>query len=238
MKHLFLFLVLILNHAGASDDDLDQLMQGCSGPNPLSKLMQFSILDSCQQDASIKTGTSLNVKCKIVEPDCMVPQEINVDFTLRKDSDELSISLPLTYTFKGAPDNKIEVLNNLQYAKECAIKFYARHGLNLELNFKESDSGRIKLWDDLDVVDDTEWAMISKKGKKMTQERICGMVTHELSHHLGLNDGYAYFKCPKRKILEPNNIMHDSSTPINRAILNSDQIDQITKVLCRKASCG
>ena len=163
-------------------------------------------LDKLPQGASKKVSDKINFPCNI---------EKNITgggtrkYTLKKINGRMVISTSIYLNYLGAQGQKSNRFDIARNAKKCMQDFFARHNLVLDITFKgDKDSHHkhncdhtVNLHDNMNREDAKNWASISRKGKKMSQEQICGTYIHELLHNFGLPDAYPDPLCPDRPVI-------------------------------------
>ncbi|MCB9091454.1 MAG: hypothetical protein H6621_09535 [Halobacteriovoraceae bacterium] len=159
----------------------------------------------------------------------------------------INYSIVLKKQFKvhfSNPEKKIEikeVKKRFYEAVECAKDFYKDYGIVLDLSFQEVEKSSKKdfsVFDRLYSNPNMRSIPLQLKKNEFTKKDFCILVTHELSHHFGLEDQYSDKSCPQRRI-DNTSIMGKKYSEYHQSqfsggVLTNNDLKEILAPLCQR----
>jgi hypothetical protein len=141
----------------------------------------------------------------------------NINYCTSGESNQLAIKLPMTFLFRHydrAKDNIMpQAQKNMVYsALNCMAGIYSQYDIKLDLQSYEA-KGKDTNHFDMMVIDgvtsqnEMHLITIGRRNSYNDHESMCQLITHEVSHHLGLPDRYKMKRCPLVKSFPLGSIM-------------------------------
>jgi hypothetical protein len=222
-----------------NDSDLEQEIKYYASKNPYIS----RCLDLNQGEKVVSVDYTSSHKC---EGQSRV-RGSEVSYSLEKENGAISLKTSIYLNYGGEEAKKEEAFQRIREAKECMRKFFARHGIRLDVEFKE-DTGlldafkadhRIELRDRYGLPDSGVWvshytpAAPGFGDGQLTAENVCSLALHEFGHRLGLRDTYPGGRdCRNRPVGPENDLMHNHWRGPERIKIMPKAIQQILRPLC------
>lgn len=145
-----------------------------------------------------------------------VPPTNKVNYRVRLINGKPEVELNLSVMYRSDPrsrnpeQERARSLDRFVQALKCTEGFFAEHGINLKIAFKEymslGDIGKwwksdafVNLWAVSKIADVANWPLLNFAGGYISDSRLCKLVSHEVGHLFGLPDRYEDDRCPDRE---------------------------------------
>ncbi len=202
-----------------------------------------TLLNRCLKDPAVTErrwkGVSYVASQLCKKPNTM--EATPAAYRIRKQDGKIQVAMTVIFDYKGGMNNLPGVLRRLGSVRDCISRFYARFGINLELDFNtnpgvsspKSGDLHVDLWDKYPRYNSANWAMIETCGVSLTEDQACGAYAHELGHLLGLPDRYVEPNCPDRELGPHDSVMRAGGWNGSKSVrLYPNDIAIILEPLC------
>jgi len=202
-------------------------------------------LENVEEGIEVKVDGSYSEICKKVDWWIDEYRGSPKKYTLSKQNDLIVLTTSVSFHYKGDPKNRSKTFELANGALPCIKNFFAKHGIILNLTFKDSDDKEtshlksdldINLWDYYRKVNSENWSFLHIPTESDFEKKNCGIFIHELSHNLGLKDTYPNPDCPDREVGDDvDDIMYSANIRSTENLKFTDQaIKELLAPLCEK----
>ena len=171
------------------------------------------------------------------------PRQTQAAFDLGVVDGKITIKMDIGFNYAGLPSHMKEAWDRLEQSKPCIREFFARQGIDMNINFQDLDKETttrpkchhiLEYSDESPFADADHWVTHASLGKTYEQENVCAMAVHEIGHKLGLLDTYPDPECPLRKtIRKTDDVMNGGSqSDLKYKHIYPEDLQEILKPLC------